>query len=103
MLQRNIDKFDIDSSHFKKQAHNAGKEVKVFEDLVCRNAIKKRLLKYRGHSCESCGLHTWMDLPIPLELEHIDGNNRNNAKENLKLLCPNCHALTPTWRNRKRD
>jgi 5-methylcytosine-specific restriction endonuclease McrA len=34
---------------------------------------------------------------IPIQLEHIDGNSENNELSNLKLLCPNCHTLTPTW------
>lgn len=101
-LQKNIDLFGLDTSHMTHQAHNQGKEFVLFDDLIKPAGIKRRLLKERGCSCESCGLHTWMERPITLELEHIDGNNRNNSKENLKLLCPNCHALTPTWRRRKR-
>jgi hypothetical protein len=58
------------------------------------------LIKNRGHLCENCGLSEWMNHPITLELEHVDGNNRNNIETNLKLLCPNCHALTYTWRGR---
>ena len=38
---------------------------------------------------------------IPLELHHIDGNNKDNSLSNLQLLCPNCHALTNNYRNRK--
>jgi hypothetical protein len=62
---------------------------------------KQVLLQERGHRCESCLLETWMEKPIPLEMEHVDGDSRNNVKDNLKLLCPNCHAQTPTWRRRK--
>jgi len=58
------------------------------------------LLQERGHKCEDCGLSEWKGQPIPIELEHIDGDNKNNTRENLKLLCCNCHALTPTWRGR---
>ena len=34
---------------------------------------------------------------VPVQIEHIDGNSDNNSLENLKLLCPNCHSLTPTY------
>lgn len=59
---------------------------------------KNALISERGYRCECCGLNTWMAKPIVLELEHIDADRKNNTKENLKLLCPNCHAQTPTWR-----
>ena len=61
---------------------------------------KTVLIHERGHKCEDCGTEEWKNYPVPLELEHIDGDNRNNTRENLKLLCCNCHALTPTWRGR---
>lgn len=35
---------------------------------------------------------------IPLEVEHIDGNYQNNTEDNLTILCPNCHSLTPTYK-----
>ena len=58
------------------------------------------LLKERGHQCESCKLTIWLNLPITLELEHVDGDNCNNIKTNLKLLCPNCHSQTDTWKGK---
>ena len=65
-----------------------------------KGSHKKVLIKERGHICESCNLSEWLCEPIPLELEHKDGNNRNNIKENLSLLCPNCHAKTKFYRGR---
>ena len=47
--------------------------------------------------CNKCGLEEWLNKPIPLELEHKDGNHHNNLLENLELLCPNCHAQTETY------
>lgn len=101
-LQRNIDKFNISTDHMLHQAHNKGKDFVSFENAVQPATLKRKLLKELGHVCQSCGAKEWLDHPVPLELEHLDGNNRNNSRENLTLLCCNCHALTPTWRNRRR-
>lgn len=35
-----------------------------------------------------------------MELEHIDGNNKNNERNNLEAICPNCHSLNKTWRGK---
>ena len=58
------------------------------------------LIEKYGNCCMECG---WDKIhPItgncPIELEHIDGNSENNSLVNLKLLCPNCHSLTPTYK-----
>lgn len=66
-----------------------------FELLKGDGTRKVRLISERGHSCESCKLSTWLNQKIVLTLEHVDGNPDNNKKENLKLLCWNCHSLTP--------
>ena len=39
---------------------------------------------------------------IPLEIDHIDGNSENNSEDNLRLICPNCHSLTSTYRGANR-
>ena len=61
---------------------------------------RRRVLEEQNHTCNRCKLTEWQGKPIPLELEHKDGDNRNNIRENLEGLCPNCHALTETWRGR---
>jgi hypothetical protein len=58
------------------------------------------LVFIRGHRCEGCGEEQWLEQPIPLEVHHEDGDSLNNEMENLKLLCPNCHALTDNYRGR---
>lgn len=68
-----------------------------------KGSHKKVLIKERGHQCESCSLKEWLLEPIPLELEHCDGNNKNNEKSNLLLLCPNCHAKTEFYRGRNKN
>ena len=64
-------------------------------------ALRKRLLHERNYTCEECGCgNEYNGKPLSLELEHIDGVRHNNKIENLKILCPNCHSQTPTFRGR---
>ena len=64
--------------------------------------IRKYLLEKYDNKCSQCG---WGKVNpftqnIPLEVHHKDGNYLNNDEENLDLLCPNCHSLTSTYKNR---
>jgi len=62
--------------------------------------LKRYLMEKYDNACSKCGWSETHPLTgnIPVELEHIDGDFRNNSEENLDLLCPNCHSLTPTYR-----
>ena len=62
--------------------------------------LKNRLIKdgIKMNICEICGISSWNDKPISLELHHKDGNRTNHRLENLILLCPNCHSQTETFR-----
>ncbi len=70
----------------------------TFEEIVDPFARRRFLIEERGHRCERCKLETWFDQPIAIEMHHIDGNSDNNTRENLQLLCPNCHAQTPHYK-----
>ena len=71
------------------------------EDAAHNKTRKNILISERGYKCEKCQLPEWQGQPITLELDHIDGIKKNNTRDNLRLLCPNCHAQTPTWRKKK--
>jgi len=75
----------------------------LVEDSTCSTEHIKIFL-YRDfgyrHQCVNCGISDWNGKHITLELDHVNGNNKDNRLQNLELLCPNCHSQTPTWRGR---
>jgi hypothetical protein len=112
-IKRRIADLRLDTQHWLGQAHLRGKShswgkalplatILISGSRFSSHHLKNRLIKERVFKavCSNCGLAQWMSRPIPLELDHIDGDRENNCVENLRLLCPNCHALTPTYRAR---
>lgn len=73
-----------------------------FNNISSLERKRKRILLEQNNKCNKCSLSEWLGKPLTLELEHIDGNNKNNKRENLECLCPNCHSLTNTWRGKNR-
>jgi len=106
--------YNIDTSHFTGQGHMKGRKnnflTKPLGEILVKNCeyssnkLRKRLISegLKEHKCECCGLTEWLGEPMPLELDHIDGDHYNNLIENLKILCPNCHAKTPTYRGKNK-
>jgi hypothetical protein len=101
-LRRAIERYELSTDHLRP---NAGRRTPL-HDLLVRGRLTwglgRRLIAegVKEHRCERCQRTTWQGAAIPLELDHIDGDRTNNLLENLRLLCPNCHALTPTYRGR---
>lgn len=68
------------------------------------NHIRRYMLEKSQYKCDICG---WGEVnpytnTIPLEIDHIDGDASNNREENLRVICPNCHSLTPSYRGANR-
>ena len=114
ILKKAINHFNLNISHFSGQAWNKGKKLTSkysLSDYLDNNIpiqsykLKNRLLEngLLTPVCSMCKNETWLGKPIPLELDHINGNNKDNSLEKLRLLCPNCHAFTPTYRSKNRS
>jgi Zn finger protein HypA/HybF involved in hydrogenase expression len=105
----------IDVTHFKGMGWNKNgvsktaltyDEVFQYGKILKGETLKNNLLKYKKmeYRCAECGNNgVWRDKEIKLEVDHIDGDNKNNTIENLRFLCPNCHSQTPTFRGRGRQ
>ena len=64
---------------------------------------KKLILKMRGHKCEVCKREDWEGVPIPLVLDHINGDCNDWRLDNLQLVCGNCDMLLPTYKSKNKN
>lgn len=66
--------------------------------------IRRYIFEKYDNKCCECGWSVVNEYAgkIPLEIDHIDGDHKNNKEENLRLLCPNCHSLTPNYGSRNK-
>lgn len=125
-LKKKIAEFNIDISHFTGQAWNKGKTAETderiaktvktkekysLEEIFRKNSptsqkvMREYIKKYKliPYICDNCGCDGhWQNGIISLELDHKNGINNDNELNNLHFLCPNCHALTETYRGKNK-
>ena len=66
--------------------------------------LKNKLLKSGTvtNECLVCGISSWQGKKLTCELDHINGDRTDHRLENLRILCPNCHSQTETFRSKNR-
>lgn len=108
MVKDRIAKLNINVEHFSKYSKVSSNRVKYdsISDILIENStytnntsLKKKLVN-EGlliYECKICRLTSWLEKPISLQLDHVNGINSDNRLENLRLLCPNCHSQTETF------
>lgn len=119
-LKKKIVEFNINIEHFTGQRWQQSpnqkenlqnREKYSLEEVFKKNSpVTQKILrgyverhKIIPYKCEKCGNDGhWQGEIISLELDHIDGDNTNNERSNLRYLCPNCHALTLTYRGKNK-
>ncbi|MFF9401250.1 HNH endonuclease signature motif containing protein [Streptomyces sp. NPDC014744] len=112
LLRRWISEEGLTTTHFLGQAHQRGmpgptpakrpEEVLVKREGAYRTktTLLRRALAEIGvpERCTECGTSPcWQGKPLTLEIDHVNGDWSDDRAENLRLLCPNCHAITDTW------
>jgi hypothetical protein len=121
-MKQRLKIWNIDTTHWGKtmrerqgwlkgKTHNWAPKMPLEQILVENTpyrgstyALKNRLIKdgLFERKCYDCKRTEWKNQPIPIELEHVNGNRFDCRIENLTLFCPNCHALTPTYRGKNK-
>lgn len=108
-LKRKIKEFNIDISHFtfrKQYKSNVQNNAYISANTYLNDTVpitsyklKNKLLKegIKENKCEICGISSWLDKELILQLHHINGVHTDNHLENLQLLCPNCHSQTDNF------
>lgn len=100
-MKAKLQQLAVNCEHWTGPAWNKGARLKDWSKYRKISSLRPHLLKLKSEQCENCGLTTWLDSPISLEVHHINGDRTDNRLENLQALCPNCHSFTDNYRNKK--
>ena len=113
-ISRTIKAMELDTTHFVRSRNGSHRRRLTADDILVRvprgsKRTKPPLLRRaladigRPYVCETCGNDgQWQGQPLRLEVDHVDGDYRNNQSTNLRYLCPNCHTQTDNFSGRSR-
>ena len=111
-LKKKLDKLNIAYDHVSNDytvRYKEGKVLYSLEEILIEDScyadmksLLRRLKRERGweHKCSVCSLTEWNNQPIPLEIDHINGVHSDNRIENIRAICPNCHAQTDNYKGK---
>lgn len=100
---------EIDTSHFESRYERARQHSlmrkRLPEEIFCKDSVVSQVIlrrEYRKlpdipYACSCGNSGEWNGMSLTLQLDHINGANKDNRKENLRWLCPNCHSQTSTY------
>lgn len=91
------------ATEYKVKQKNKEKSILFAQGkLKQRPYLRKFIIDRDGYKCSCCNNTEWLNKPIPLWLDHIDGNASNNSPTNLRMICLNCDALGNTFGNKNK-
>lgn len=70
--------------------------------VLYNKVLKRILIKIYGYKCFNCGIVDWCKKILVLEIDHKNGNSDDISPNNVRLLCPNCHSQTDTYKGKNR-
>lgn len=79
-------------------------EMNSAEDLSRwdKKTVRNYLIEKGNHTCSICNTKEWLNQPVPLVMDHINGDPYNNHRDNLRIVCAMCDAQLPTYKGRNK-